>query len=127
MWLWNPKLSMQVFGIYLLVVAGLGLILIPRVMLGMFGLSAGDDVWIRMVGLLASIIGVYYLVAASSGMRDIFKWSIPLRLYAACFMVFLFVSGMLTAGILLFAATDLLGAAWTWAALRKEAAGRPSA
>lgn len=125
MWLLNSKRSMQAFGIYLFVVAGLGLILIPQVMLGMFGLSAGDDAWIRMVGMLASIIGVYYLVAASAGMRDIMKWSILLRVCAAFFMGFLFVSGRLSTGILLFAAIDVLGAAWTWAGLRKEAESLP--
>jgi hypothetical protein len=121
--LMNSKLSLQVFGLYLVVVAGLGLMLIPHVMLGLFGLSAGDDAWIRMVGLLASIIGAYYLVAASAGLRQVIGWSVPLRLYASAFMGFLFVAGMLPVGILLFAAIDFLGAVWTWTALRTEAQG----
>lgn len=127
MWLLNSKRSMQAFGIYLVVVSGLGLMLVPHVMLGMLGLSAGDDAWIRMVGMLASIIGVYYLVAASAGIRDIIKWSIPIRFYAAFFMGFLFVSGTLSTGILLFAAIDALGAAWTWVALRNETESLPNA
>jgi hypothetical protein len=89
-------------------------------MLGLFGLSAGDDAWVRMVGMLASIIGAYYLVAATTGAQEIIRWSIPLRVYAASFMVFLFISGTLPVGILLFAATDLAGAMWTWAALKSE-------
>jgi hypothetical protein len=121
--LMNSKLSLQVFGLYLVVVAGLGLMLIPHVMLGLFGLSAGDDAWIRMVGLLASIIGAYYLVAASAGLRQVIGWSVPLRLYASAFMGFLVVAGMLPVGILLFAAIDFLGAVWTWMALRTEAQG----
>ena len=116
----NSKLSMQAFGVYLILVAGLGLIFVPHFMLGMFGLSAGDDAWVRMVGMLASIIGAYYLVAATTGAQEIIRWSIPLRVYAASFMVFLFISGTLPVGILLFAATDLAGAMWTWAALKSE-------
>ncbi|NNF24915.1 MAG: hypothetical protein HKN63_08950 [Rhodobacteraceae bacterium] len=116
----NSKLSMQAFGLYLILVAGLGLIFVPHFMLGMFGLSAGDDAWVRMVGMLASIIGAYYMVAATTGAQEFIRWSIPLRVYAASFMVFLFISGTLPVGILLFAATELAGAIWTWAALKSE-------
>ncbi len=116
----NSKLSMQVFGLYLVLVPGLGLMLIPHTMLGLFGLAAGDDVWIRMVGMLASIIGVYYLLAAKSDVESLYRWSVPLRVYAAAFMVFLFLIGTVSAGILLFAVTDVAGALWTWTALRGE-------
>lgn len=116
----NSKFSMQVFGIYLILVAGCGLILIPRFMLDLFGLNAGDDVWIRMVGLLAALIGVYYQVAATADLKVIYRTSIPARIVAACFMAYLFASGALTVGILIFAALDLAGAIWTWAALRSE-------
>ena len=116
----SSKLSMRAFGLYLILVAGFGLMIVPHFVLGMFGLSAGDNAWIRMVGMLASIIGAYYLVAATSGAQEIIRWSIPLRVYAACFMVFLFISGTLPFGILLFAAIDLAGALWTWAALKSE-------
>lgn len=116
----NSKLSLQAFGLYLILVAGFGLIFVPHFILGMFGLSAGDDAWVRMVGMLSSIIGAYYLVAATTGAKELIRWSIPLRIYAASFMVFLFISGTLPVGILLFAATDLAGATWTWAALKSE-------
>ncbi len=116
----NSKLSIQAFGLYLIVVAGLGLMVAPHVLLGLFGLVAGDDAWIRMVGMLASIIGAYYLVAARSGAQELYRWSIPLRIYAAGFMVLLFLVGTFPAGILFFAAADFLGALWTWAALRAE-------
>ena len=48
-------LSVFVFGFYLIIV-GLGFMIAPHWNLRLFGLSAGDDVWIRMVGMLASII-----------------------------------------------------------------------
>ena len=119
----NSRLSIRAFGLYLIVVAGLGLMLAPHMLLGLFGMVAGDDAWIRMVGMLASIIGAYYLVAAQSGVKVLFRWSIPLRIYAAGFMALLFLIGTLPTGILLFAATDFLGAIWTWAALQSEKAG----
>jgi hypothetical protein len=116
----NSKLTMQVFGLYLVVMAGLGFMLAPHFLLGLFGLIAGDDAWIRMVGMLASIIGAYYLLAAQSGVQVLYRWSIPIRIYAASFMILLFLLGTLPAGILLFAAVDFFGALWTWAALRAE-------
>ncbi len=116
----NSKLSLQVFGLYMIVIAGMGLMLVPHAMLGLFGLAAGDNAWIRMFGMLASIIGVYYLLAAHHGVQVLSWWSVPIRFYAAGFMVLLYVLGTLPAGILLFASIDVLGAVWTWAALRAE-------
>ena len=114
----NPKLSMQVFGFYLIALVGVQLMLIPHIMLDVFGLHAGDDAWIRMVGMLASIIGTYYVLAAKSGMKRFYRWSVPLRIYAGLFMVLLFILGYLPIGIVFFGAIDICGALWTWAALR---------
>lgn len=116
----SSRLTMQVFGVYLVVIVGLGLMLAPHLILGMFGLSAAEDVWIRMVGMLASIVGAYYLIAANNGAQMVYRWSIPLRIYAASFMTLIFLLGMVPAGILLFAAIDVFGALWTWAALRAQ-------
>ncbi len=120
--LMNSKLSLQVFGVYMIVIAGMGLMLVPHLMLGLFGLTSGDDAWIRMFGMLASIIGVYYLLAAHHGVQVLSWWSVPIRFYAAGFMVLLYLLGLLSAGILLFACIDVLGAVWTWVSLRAEKA-----
>ncbi len=116
----NARLSMQVFGLYLIVVAGFGLMLVPHPLIGLFGLTAQDEGWVRMLGMVASIIGAYYVLAARSDLEQLFRWSIPLRLYAAAFMVLMFLTGALEAGILLFALIDACGAVWTWAALRRD-------
>ena len=116
----NPKLSMQVFGLYLIVVAGFGLIFVPTQLLGFFGLEGNHGGWIRMVGMLASIIGAYYLLAARSDLEDLYRWSIPIRGYAAIFMVGMYLFGYLGAGILLIALIDTCGALWTWTSLRRE-------
>ncbi len=113
------RLSLTVFGFYLIIVAGCGLMFVPNVMLGLFGFPAAQDAWIRMVGALALIIGAYYLVAARHGLVEVARWSVPLRLFAATFMATLFATKMLPIGIMLFASVDVLGALWTWASLRK--------
>lgn len=78
-------LSLFVFGFYLIIV-GLGFMIAPHWNLRLFGLSAGDDVWIRLVGMLASIIGAYYLLAVRARLEVFFQWTVPGRYYAAGFM-----------------------------------------
>ena len=50
---------MNVFATYMVFIVGGGLMLFPHRLLGIFQLSAGDDVWVRMTGLLAFILGVF--------------------------------------------------------------------
>lgn len=112
------RVSMWVFGFYMVFVVGLGFMLIAMVILDLFQLSAGDDVWIRFVGMLASILGVYYILVARSQMDRFIPWTVPTRYYAATFMVLIVVLGKLEPSLLLFAAIDAIAATWTWLALR---------
>ena len=114
----NARLSVLVFGLYLVIVAGLGFMFMPMQILHLFGLTAGDDVWIRFVGMLASIIGFYYIQVARTGLDRFISWTVPGRFYAAAFMVLLVVLKMAGPGLLLFAAIDAGAATWTWFALR---------
>jgi hypothetical protein len=113
-------LSLFVFGLYMVLIVGLGFMIAPHLILSMFGLSAGDDVWIRMVGMLASIIGGYYLLVVWARLEVFFKWTVPGRYYAACFMVLMFVLGKVGPAILLFAAVDAVAATWTLITLRSD-------
>jgi hypothetical protein len=116
-------LSVFVFGFYLVIV-GLGFMIAPHWNLRLFGLSAGDDIWIRMMGMLASIIGAYYLLAVRAHLEVFFKWTVPGRYYAAGFMALMFVLGKVGPAIVLFAAIEAAAATWTWMALRSNT--RPS-
>ena len=109
---------MFVFGLYMVLVVGLGFMLVPALLLSLFGLSAGDGVWVRFVGMLASALGAYYILAVRAEMERFFLWSVPVRVYAASFMVLMVVLGKMGPGLLLIAAVDYSGAAWTWFALR---------
>jgi hypothetical protein len=82
-------------------------------------LKYGDDAWTRSVGLLASIIGVYYFVAARAKVRPMFIWTVWMRYYAALFMAALLVLGKLGPPVLLFATIDIAGATWTLLLLKK--------
>ena len=114
----KARLSLFVFGLYMLFAPGLGFLLMPMQILPLFGLTAGDDVWIRFVGMLASIISFYYIQAARSGLDRFIPWTVPGRYYAGAIMVLLVALKKVGPGMLLFAAIDIAAATWTWAALR---------
>lgn len=114
----KAKLSVVVFGLYLIFVVGLGFMFIPHSLLNLFGLSAGDDFWVRFAGMLATIIGAYYLLAARAEIESFYLWTVPARYYAAAFMVLMVVLGKIGPVLLLFAAIDAASATWTWVATR---------
>lgn len=114
----KAQLSLFVFGLYMVCAVGLGFILTPIFILNFFGLSAGDDVWIRVGGMLASIIGCYYILAARARLDRFIPWTVAMRYYAAAFMVLLVLLGKVGQALLLFAAIDAGAATWTWFAVR---------
>lgn len=114
----NARLSVLVFGFYMVFVAGLGFMAIPMPILNLLRLSAGDDVWVRFIGMLASILGVYYILVARSHLDRFIPWTIPTRYFAASFMVLMVVLGKIGPGLLLLAAIDAGAATWTWLAVR---------
>ena len=122
----RSRFSLLVFGLYMVFVAGLGFMLAPFFVVHLFGLTAGDGVWIRFVGMLASIIGFYYVQVARAGLDRFIPWTVAGRYYAAAFMVLSVALGMLGPGLLFFAAIDAAAATWTWLALRAERANSVS-
>ena len=110
--------SILAFGAYL-VALGLALLLSPNALLGLFGFAPTGEVWIRVVGMLAGILGVYYLQAARAGLAAFFRWTVPVRLSVPAFFAAFVVLGMAPAPLLLFGAADAAGALWTWSALRR--------
>ncbi len=116
----KAQISLFFFGLYMMFVVGLGFMFIPMFILDLFGLSAGDDVWIRFVGMLALIMGGYYILAVRAGMDQFIAWTVMMRYFAAGFMVLIFVLGKQGASLLLFAAIDVIAATWTWFALRAD-------
>ena len=111
--------SLQVFGIYLLVLA-VGLVLAPNVLLALFGMPPTQEVWIRVLGLLVGIVGAYYLIRAARSLAPLYMPTVVARAFA---FVLLSAFALLQVGpphLALFGVVDLLGALWTWRALRVE-------
>lgn len=75
----KAQVSLFVFGLYMVFVVGFGFMFVPMFVLNLFELSAGDDVWIRFVGMPASIIGAYYILASRAGLDRFDPWTVPGR------------------------------------------------
>ncbi|MDZ4864869.1 MAG: hypothetical protein SGJ01_15680 [Gemmatimonadota bacterium] len=116
----RPARSMQVFGFYLGLL-GLGLTIIPNLLLTLFGFSTTAEPWIRVLGFVVVILAHYYLAAAYAGDRLFMRSTIIPRLLALpVFAIFVW-AAWAPANLLLFALPDVIGALWTRQALSGEA------
>jgi hypothetical protein len=110
--------SVCYFGFYLYV-TGITLIAAPNFLLTILQLPNTNEVWIRVVGVLALCIGYYYHRAGAGNIHAFFKHTIPTRIFVflsfTAFVLLNYVSQML----ILFGAADFAGAIWTWWALKK--------
>lgn len=111
--------SIRYFGAYVMVL-GVLLMTVPNMLLSIFSIPPVTDVWIRVVGVLAFNIGVYYWFAAPTASRAFFMATV----YARVFVLLAFGTfvglGMVSPLLILFALVDVAGAGWTWGALRSE-------
>ena len=110
--------SVYYFGFYLYIM-GITLIAIPNFFLKTLQLPETNEVWIRIVGVLALCLGYYYHRTGVQNNTAFFKLTIPTRILAfLSFTAFVLLkySSPILIGI---GAIDLLGAIWTMTALRK--------
>lgn len=113
--------SIHVFGVYLCATGAL-LLLAPSVVLAPLQLAVPQDVWIRLVGVLALALGFTDLLTARQGVAALMRASVWRRLGAAAAMLGLVAIGLAPPAVTLFAAVDIAAAVWTALALRGLAA-----
>ena len=115
----SPGRSIVVFGVYVVVV-GLGFLLIPNTVLPIFGFPTTTEVWIRVLGLLAAALSLYYFYSASRNDLHFFRISVVGRIIFFIGMTALALLNLGGPMLIAFGLVDLLGAAWTWWALRSQ-------
>jgi hypothetical protein len=113
----NVARSITVFGIYL-ALSGIAFIFIPNVILPLFGFAATTEVWIHVVGLLALILGFYFLFSVRHADHQFFRATVYARLMFFMGLVLFAILGWGSPMLVAFGLIDLAGAAWTWVALR---------
>jgi len=112
--------SMFVFSLYMFFV-GATLFVAPNLLLRLFGFPLTQEIWIRVVGLLAFLLGFYYLQAARAELRAFFVWTIPTRVCVfVAFLAFVLLH-MAAPALALFGLIDFCAALWTAWALRADA------
>ena len=109
------------WGVYEFVV-GATLLLAPNVLLGVLGLPATDEVWIRLIGVMALVIGYFFVQSARVGHVPFYLWSMHVRIGVGLLITALVVAGLGPPVLLLFALLDVLGVTWTGLTLRAETA-----
>ena len=112
--------SLFVFGVYLAFLSVI-LLLAPNLLLGLFGLGATSEVWIRVVGMLLFFLTLYYIQAARGELTLILQWSVYIRVSVIVFFIVFVVAGLAPTALILFGIVDLLAAIWTAVALRQDA------
>ena len=107
------------FGVYL-VALGVALVVVPNVPLSLFGMPQPDEPWIRVAGMLALLLGYYYVQCARAELRPFFQLTIPARGAVIVFFAAFVALGFAKPTLLLFGLFDIAGAIWTIIALRAE-------
>ncbi|HQR45474.1 MAG TPA: hypothetical protein PLB02_04325 [Thermoanaerobaculia bacterium] len=112
--------SVRVFSIYL-VILGAALVAAPDLVLAPFGIPHSPEVWIRVVGVLAAVLGLYYFVAARFENVPFYRATVLGRAFVfVCFAAFVLL-GLAPPALALFGTVDLAGAVWTALGLRTPA------
>lgn len=113
--------SLFVFGLYL---CGLGLILllVPNLILQVFGVLPTNEIWIRLNGMFVLCLSFYYVQAARNELTIFIRWTVGTRIAVIFFFATFVLLISAPKALLLFGLIDLLAAIWTWTALKKDEA-----
>lgn len=116
----SSAFSIKAFGVYV-VLTGITLVLAPNLLLSLFGFAPTAEIWVRVVGALAMVVGYYYWACGVAGATAFFRATLVGRplFCVLCLALVMFASAPWQ--LLLFGLVDLLGAGWTATALRAEA------
>lgn len=114
--------SVYFFGLYLYGVA-VTLVFFPNVLLRLMGIPETTEVWIRILGMLVGLIGFYYHRNGAANNHSFFPLTIPARITVLVAFVIFAVLEMVSPRLIIFGVVDLLGALWTWRALKQERKG----
>ena len=109
----------MLFGWYV-VLLGLGLMIVPAMLLGPFGFEPPREVWVRVLGSAVTALGGYYVVLGRAESRAFFRASVFGRGWIFVTLGLFALLGFAPPALALFGAVDLAGAVWTMQALRRS-------
>lgn len=113
----SASVSIKVFGVYVML-AGIMLLLAPNLLLSPLGFAAATEIWVRVLGAVAMVLGYYYWACGSAEARAFFKATIAGRFAFAALCLGLVLAMAAPWQLMIFGVVDVLGAVWTASALR---------
>ena len=111
--------SIHYFSFYLILMS-LTLMLAPNILLTTVGMPETAEVWIRVVGLLAGVLGVYYFITAKYNYVQLIKATVFTRIGVILFFTLFVLLQYAHPMLIGFGLIDLAGAIWTYTALKKS-------
>ncbi|NDJ52636.1 MAG: hypothetical protein GYB68_06080 [Chloroflexi bacterium] len=111
--------SVLIFGIYI-IASGSVLLVFPEAMTTFMGIPAPLDGWARLFGAMAVWLGIYYVVCGQSDARGFIQATVHLRPTVLPTLVVLVLLGEFPVGVVGMGVADLLGAVWTFLAMRAD-------
>ena len=111
--------TLLVFGVYLIGM-GLGLVFVPNFVFATLGFPASSEVWPHVVGVLALVLAFYYISAARAHLSTFSQWTVPARIAVFVAFTAFVLAKWVGPMLVMIGAVDLIGALWTWWALRTE-------
>ncbi len=115
----NASKSIFVFGIYI-ICTGLILIFAPNMLLALIGLPIATEVWVRALGIIGAILGLYYIQAARENLIGFYRMTIWGRVFVMLGFTSLAVLTPGSRAIILVGLVDFCCAIWTWLALQQD-------
>jgi len=91
----------------------------PNVVLDISGFPRTDEPWVQVLGALAAVLGYYYWSCGVAVVIPFFKATIIGRVSGFFILTVLVLRGS-PSQLLTFGIADLLGAFWTFIALRRD-------
>ena len=113
--------TVHYFSIYLMVL-GATLIGVPNLLLSTCRMAETQEVWIRVVGVLVICISIYYMLMARENHARFLMMTVYVRLTVLGWFIIFVALQWAPATLILFGLVDAGAAAWTYFALKKEAA-----
>ena len=101
-------------------ISGVSMMLMPAVPLQLFNFPIEGLDWIRMLGVVTTIISYYYWRLGKDEIISFCRYSAQMRLTIPLVFTALVVAFSMSPIYILLTAGDFLGGLWTWHALRGQ-------
>ena len=108
----TSDLSVFVFGIYLVII-GAGFFTMPNKILPIFKFPKSNESWIRVMGWIVVILGVYYIVASQNELTQFYWATVYGRFGILVGFSSLVILRKAQPMLFLFGLIDAAGAIWT--------------